>query len=229
MTEYVFTPPPQPSLPVAGAETRFPVRRVFCVGRNYADHAREMGHDPDKEPPFFFDKPADALIGPGPLPYPPKTADLHHEVELVVALGAGGRDIATEAALDKVWGYAIGNDLTRRDLQAVAKKAGRPWTMAKGFDASAVCGPVHPVAETGHLQSGRIASIVNGETRQEGDMSQMIWRVDEVIAYLSTLITLAPGDLIYTGTPAGVGRLIPGDTCRLEIEGLGHIDSHLEG
>ncbi|MFE3837235.1 fumarylacetoacetate hydrolase family protein [Pseudogemmobacter sonorensis] len=226
MTSYVFPPPQTPSLPVVGSEARFPVRRIFCVGRNYADHAREMGHDPDREPPFFFDKPADALvIGEAAIPYPPLTAKLEHEAELVACLGAGGRDIPVDRALDLVWGYAIGNDLTRRDVQAQAKKLGRPWSLAKGFDASAVCGPVHPLSATGHPASGRIALSVNGATRQEGDLAQMIWSLAEVISILSREILLCPGDLIYTGTPAGVGPLQPGDRIRIEIAGLGHLEN----
>ncbi len=221
MSEYVFPPQPQPSVAVAGSEARFPLRRIFCVGRNYAEHAREMGHDPDREPPFFFDKPIDTIAEEGDaIPYPPATADLHHEGELVVALGKGGVDIPEDAALDCVWGYAAGIDLTRRDVQAEAKKKGRPWTMAKGFDYSAVCGPVHPVAETGHLDKGGLRLSVNGGERQNGDLADMIWSVPEVISYLSGLVELKAGDLIYTGTPAGVSALERGDTCVVEIDGL---------
>lgn len=222
LTDYVITPPTVPSLHVEGTEARFPVRRIFCVGRNYADHAREMGHDPDRELPFFFDKPADALIGDNAdIPYPSKTHRLEHEVELVAALGKGGRNVEPESALDLVWGYAIGNDLTRRDIQAEAKKLGRPWTMAKGFDGSAVCGPVHPITKVGHVTRGAISLSVNGIIRQEGDLSQMIWSLPEVIVALSQLVELRPGDLIYTGTPSGVGRLMPGDRVKIAIEGLG--------
>ena len=216
--DYVFAPLPPPSLPVEGRGARFPLRRILCVGRNYAEHAREMGHDPDREPPFFFTKPADALVQHGStIPYPPMTADLHHEAELVVAIGTGGRDIAAEDALAHVFGYAAGNDLTRRDLQAAAKAARRPWDMAKGFDASAVIGTIRPGTT---LPEGRIRCIVTGETRQEAALSDMIWPVAEVIAHLSRLITLAPGDLIMTGTPAGVGPIRAGETCVVEIDGL---------
>lgn len=226
MTRHVFAPPALPALPVIGSAALFPVRRIYCVGRNYADHAREMGHDPDREPPFFFDKPADALvIGGADIPYPPLTAQLEHEAELVACLGGGGRDIPADRALDLVFGYAIGNDLTRRDVQAVAKKLGRPWTLAKGFDASAVCGPVHPVAAVGHLPQGRIALAVNGVERQTGDLAQMIWPLADVIAALSREVTLCPGDLIYTGTPAGVGRLVPGDRVTITIAGLGALEN----
>lgn len=218
---FVLTPPATPSLPVAGDERRFPVRRIFCVGRNYADHAREMGHNPDREPPFFFSKPADTLLtGGADLPYPPQTRDLHFEAELVVALGAGGADIAPAAAEDLIWGYAAGNDFTRRDLQAQAKTAGRPWDMAKGFDLSAACGPLHPVAETGILDRGRITLTVDDEVRQDGDLSRMIWPVADVIAHLSQAVRLAAGDLIFTGTPAGVGAVRPGQVVRVEIAGL---------
>ena len=228
MTDYVISPPVVPSLPVAGSQARFPVRRIFCVGRNYADHAREMGHDPDREPPFFFDKPADALVvGEADIPYPTLTERLEHEAELVVALGKGGCDIEPASALDLVWGYAIGNDLTRRDIQAEAKKLGRPWTMAKGFDGSAVCGPVHPVSEIGHPAKGTIALSVNGAVRQTGDLSQMIWAVPDVIAALSQFVELRPGDLIYSGTPAGVGRLERGDVVEISIEGLGKLTNRV--
>ena len=228
MTDYVISPPVVPSLPVAGSQARFPVRRIFCVGRNYADHAREMGHDPDREPPFFFDKPADALVvGEADIPYPTLTERLEHEAELVVALGKGGCDIEPASALDLVWGYAIGNDLTRRDIQAEAKKLGRPWTMAKGFDGSAVCGPVHPVSEIGHPAKGTIALSVNGAVRQTGDLSQMIWAVPDVIAALSQFVELRPGDLIYSGTPAGVGRLERGDVVEISIEGLGRLTNRV--
>jgi fumarylpyruvate hydrolase len=228
LTDYVFAPPRIPSVPVKGSEARFPVRRIFCVGRNYADHAREMGHDPDREPPFFFDKPADALIGDSAdIPYPSKTHRLEHEAELVAAIGKRARDADSTRALDCVWGYAIGNDLTRRDIQAEAKKLGRPWTMAKGFDGCAVCGPIHPVAEVGHITQGLISLSVNGILRQEGDLSRMIWALPEIIAALSQFIELWPGDLIYTGTPSGVGRLMPGDRIKIAIEKLGAITNRV--
>jgi fumarylpyruvate hydrolase len=218
---FVFAPAPQPSVPVAGQAERFPVRRIFCVGRNYAAHAREMGKDPDREPPFFFCKPADALVEDGAtVPYPPQTQDLHHEAELVVAIGAGGRDIPEADALAHVWGYAAGNDLTRRDLQQRAKDMGRPWDWGKAFDASAVVGPLHAVADVGHLSQGAITLTLNGEERQRGDLADMIWSVPEVISLLSRSMALAPGDLIMTGTPAGVGPVQPGDHIVGEIEGL---------
>lgn len=218
---FVLTPPVTPSLPVAGDARRFPVRRIYCVGRNYADHAREMGHDPDREPPFFFGKPADALLTEGAdLPYPPQTQDLHFEAELVVALGGGGTDIAPGEAQGLIWGYAAGNDFTRRDLQAAAKKAGRPWDLAKGFDLSAACGLLHPVEQTGPITCGRIALTVDNALRQESDLSQMIWPVADVIAHLSQSVRLAAGDLIFTGTPAGVGAVTRGQVVTVEIAGL---------
>lgn len=221
MSSYVITAPAVPSLAVAGSLERFPIRRVFCVGRNYGAHAREMGSDPNREPPFFFTKPADAVVpASGAVPYPPATRDLHHEVELVVALGAGGADIAPEDAMSLVWGYGVGLDLTRRDLQAVAKDAGRPWDMAKGFDASAPCSPLIPAATLGHPRDARIWLEVNGALRQEGNLNEMIWPIADVISHLSRLVTLAPGDLIYTGTPAGVAALAPGDRVRGGVDGV---------
>ena len=227
-TSYVLAPPPVPSLPVTTGPQRFAVRRIFCVGRNYADHAREMGHDPDREPPFFFSKPADALLSDGkPLPYPSQTRDLHYEGELVVAIGLAGRNIAAAAAYAHVWGYAAGNDFTRRDLQAEAKKLGRPWDMAKGFDHSAACGALVPKAEAGRMERGRIASYVDGELRQQGDLAQMIWSIPEVISILSGYVALMPGDLIFTGTPAGVGGLGAGSRVSVEIEGLPPLVTHV--
>lgn len=221
MTNYVIAPPVQPSLPVKGMESRFPVRRVYCIGQNYADHAIEMGGDPTRNPPFFFLKSADCLVSDGAdFPYPVKSDDVHHEVEFVVALKEGGRDIPVEKALDHVFGYAVGIDMTRRDLQAEAKKAGRPWELGKSFDHSAPCSTLVPVAECGHLPSGAIALSVNGETRQSGDLNQMIWKVAEAISYLSSYFVLYPGDLIYTGTPAGVGPVKRGDEIVATIEGL---------
>jgi len=215
-------PPPEPVLlRVAGETRRFPVRRVYCVGRNYAAHTREMGADPGREPPFFFMKPADAVVGNGAcVPYPPATADLHHEVELVVALGTGGADIAPEAARDHIYGYAVGIDLTRRDLQQVAKDRARPWDTAKGFDNAAPCGDIEPAAKIGHPTRGAISLSVDGHPRQRGDLADMIWPVPEIIAHLSRLFTLHAGDLIYTGTPAGVGALRPGDRLDATIDGL---------
>lgn len=221
MSSYVITAPAQPSLAVADSQERFPIRRVFCVGRNYGAHAREMGSDPNREPPFFFTKPADAVVpASGAVPYPPATHDLHHEVELVVALGAGGSNIDPSDAMSLVWGYGVGLDLTRRDLQAQAKDAGRPWDMAKGFDASAPCSPLIPAAKLGHPQDARIWLEVNGELRQEGNLNEMIWPIADVIGHLSRLVTLAPGDLIYTGTPAGVAALKPGDRLRGGVDGV---------
>lgn len=218
---YVLPPAPTPSLPIAGSADRFAVRRIYCVGRNYAEHAREMGHDPDREPPFFFSKPADALLTDGRgLPYPPMTDDLHFEAELVVALGRGGANIPAADALTHVWGYAAGNDFTRRDLQAAAKKLGRPWDMAKGFDHSAACGVLVPVAQVGNLMQGNIRLSVDGELRQDAGLADMIWPVTEIIAALSRMVTLGPGDLIYTGTPAGVGRVKRGQVVTVEIDGL---------
>lgn len=214
---------PQPTVPVAGGDP-FPVRRIYCVGRNYAAHAREMGADPDREPPFFFMKPADAIVADGSaIPYPPRTANLHHEIELVVAIGTGGRDIPVESALDHVYGYGVGLDMTRRDLQNAAKKEGKPWDMGKGFDQSAPCGTLRRAADIGHPDKGSVTLSVNGELRQKGDLSDLIWSVSETIAYLSGLVELQPGDLIYTGTPEGVGPVVAGDRLEGAVEGVGTI------
>ncbi|SEP10762.1 fumarylpyruvate hydrolase [Salinihabitans flavidus] len=221
MSDTVFAPPGPTLLPVAGRDASFPVRRIFCVGRNYAEHAREMGHDPDRDPPFFFTKPGDAATPSGrDLPFPVATQDLHHEAELVVAIGTGGAGIDADEALSHVWGFAAGNDLTRRDLQAEAKSLRRPWDMSKGFDNSAIIGALHPIAETGPMIHGRITAHVDGALRQTADLSEMIWPTADVIAFLSRLVTLAPGDLIMTGTPAGVGPITAGQSCVVEIEGL---------
>jgi len=221
MTEYVITPPTIISVAVSGSSSRFPVRRVFCVGRNYAEHAREMGANPDREPPFFFSKPADAVVpASGVLPYPPLTADLHHEIELVIAIGKEGRAISAEHALDLVWGYGVGVDLTRRDLQATAKKLSRPWDWAKGFDASAPVSDIKPVSQIGHLASGRIWLSVNGDIRQQGDLADMIWSVADIISYVSQAVVVRPGDLIFSGTPAGVAALNPGDTVTGGVDGV---------
>lgn len=218
---YVFEPGARPSVAVEGRDERFPVHRIYCVGQNYAAHSREMGGNPDRDPPFFFSKPADTVVENGvDVPYPPRTRNLHHEVELVVAIAKAGRDIPTDAALDHVFGYALGNDLTRRDLQAEAKKQGRPWDTAKGFDGAAPLTAITPVDEVGHPASGRIWLSVNGEARQDGDLADLIWSVPEVIAELSSYFTLMPGDLIFTGTPAGVGAVQPGDAVEAGIEGL---------
>jgi len=217
---YVFAPSPVVSVPVVGGGL-FPVRRVFCVGRNYAAHAREMGGDPVREPPFFFTKPADALVvGGADTPYPPATANLHHEMELVVAIGTGGTEIAPDSALAHVFGYAAGLDMTRRDLQDGAKAARRPWDMSKGFDFSAPIGEILPVAG-GHPDSGSIVLRVNGEVRQQGDLADQIWPVPDIIAALSRLVALQPGDLIFTGTPDGVGPVVRGDVLEGEIAGVG--------
>lgn len=230
---YVFPPAPLPSLPVAGVADRFPVRRIFCVGRNYAEHAREMGAQAQAdglEPPFFFMKPADALVaGEGELAvrYPPLTENLHHEVEMVVALAKGGANIPHAQALDCVFGYAVGLDLTRRDIQAAAKAKGHPWDMGKGFDDSAVAGVLTPVAQCGHPADGRIWLEVNGEVRQDGHLADMGWKVADIIANLSLTVTLAPGDLIYTGTPAGVGPVVPGDLLQAGVAGVGTLTARI--
>lgn len=222
MADFVF-PPLVAFVPIEGAGD-FAVRRVFCVGRNYAEHAREMGHDPNAEPPFFFTKPADALLTEGgATPYPPRTADLHHEIELVVAIGKEATGIAPEAALDYIWGYAAGIDLTRRDLQAEAKKMGRPWDMAKGFDNSAPISRIVPASQIGHPKKGRIALKVNGETRQDADIATMIWDVPHLVANLSGFVTLKPGDLIFTGTPAGVSAVNKGDKLEGSVAGVGTV------
>ncbi|WP_022706850.1 fumarylacetoacetate hydrolase family protein [Paracoccus sp. PARArs4] len=223
--QYVITPPAQASAPVLGSSARFPVRRIFCVGRNYADHAREMGHDPDREPPFFFTKPADALLTDGAdLPFPSATEDLHHEAELVVALGQGGRDIAVEDAAGLIWGAAAGIDFTRRDLQAEAKRMSRPWDMSKGFDHSAALGAL---TQGPAPEKGRIWLSVDGEMRQDADLSDLIWSIPEVIAHLSRLVALAPGDLIFTGTPAGVSAVTRGQQVKVGIEGLAPLDTRI--
>jgi len=222
MSEFVIVPPAQPIVPVVGGGT-FPVRRIFCVGRNYAAHAREMGGDPNREPPFFFTKPADAVISADNVPYPSATENLHHEMELVVAIGTGGSSIDASVALDHVYGYAAGVDLTRRDLQDEAKSLRRPWDMGKGFDASAPIGPIAAVTRIGHPSSGRIVLSVNDEVRQSGDLADMIWPVADVIAFLSRLVALQPGDLIYTGTPEGVGPVCRGEKVIGTIEGVGEL------
>ena len=223
--EYVIDPPETPSLAVAGADTRFPVRRIYCVGRNYAAHAREMGHDPDREPPFFFQKNPDALLESGSrFPYPTASRNVHFEIELVCAIGTGGAGIAASDALEHVWGYAVGIDMTRRDLQGAAKKLGRPWEVGKSFEHSAPCSRVHPVSATGHPDEGRIWLDVNGETRQNGNLNELIWSVPEIIEQLTALFTLAPGDLIFTGTPAGVGEVSRGDMLTGGVQGVDEIE-----
>lgn len=220
----VLTPPAQTVVPVAGGRS-FPVHRIYCVGRNYVEHAKEMGHT-GREPPFFFLKPADAALPvaegqTGEMMYPSQTANLHHEVELVVAIGRGGRDIPAAEASQHIWGYAIGLDMTRRDLQNDMKKQGRPWCIGKAFEQSAPIGPVHPIARTGVLHKGAITLQVDGALRQKGDLSELIWSVDEIIAHLSAAWLLQPGDLIFTGTPAGVGAVRRGELMEAAIEGLG--------
>jgi len=221
---FVVTAPAQAAVPVAGGRS-FPVHRIYCVGRNYVEHAKEMGHT-GREPPFFFMKPADAVVPveedqTGSIDYPGLTASLHHEIELVVAIGRGGRDIAVDDAAQHIWGYAVGLDMTRRDLQAEMKKQGRPWDIGKGFDQSAPIAPIHPIARCGRMLKGAITLSVNGTQRQSGDLSQLIWSVDETIAQLSQGWLLQPGDLIFTGTPAGVGEVRRGEVMEGRIEGLG--------
>jgi fumarylpyruvate hydrolase len=223
MSDYVISPPPIVAVPVAGGGA-FPVRRIFCVGRNYAAHAREMGSDPDREPPFFFTKPADALVlAEADMPYPTMSRELHHEMELVVGIGVGGSDFAAADALKHVWGYAAGLDMTRRDLQNEAKKTGRPWDMGKGFDHSAPIGAMVPAAHFPDPTAGKIELKVNGAVRQVSDLSQLIWSVAETIAYLSQLVRLAPGDLIFTGTPEGVAAVVKGDVLEGVVEGVGTV------
>ncbi len=216
------------TVPIAASSDLYPVHRIYCVGRNYAAHVQEMGGDPQRDPPVFFTKPADAVLPNGAdFPYPPRSSDVHHEVELVVALAHGGRNIPVDAALSCVFGYAIGNDWTRRDLQASAKRAGQPWDMAKGFDHSASLSMLYPVSAVGHIHSGAIALRVNGALRQSSDVSAMLWSVAEIIADLSTYVRLAPGDLIYTGTPEGVGAVQVGDGVEASIEGLGALTNRV--
>ncbi|MDR0809492.1 MAG: fumarylacetoacetate hydrolase family protein [Gemmobacter sp.] len=222
MIDFVIPAPPTPWIPVSGGGA-FPVRRVYCIGRNYAAHAIEMGYNPDREPPFFFQKNPDNLDPSGEFPYPPRSGDVHHEVELVIALKSGGANIPLNRALDHVWGYAVSLDMTRRDLQGEAKKLGRPWEIGKAFERSAPVGPLVPVAKSGHLSAGRIELKVNGELRQEGDLNQMIWKVPEMISHLSDYFELQPGDIIMSGTPSGVGAVKRGDRMEAMIEGLGSL------
>lgn len=221
---YAITAAPPVTLPVAGSDETYPVRRIWCVGRNYAAHAREMGSDPDREPPFFFQKPTDAIVQDGEaITYPPGTANLHHEIELVVAIGKAGFKIPVADALDHVFGYAVGLDMTRRDLQNAAKDTGRPWEMGKSFDQSAPCSAIQPASAIGHPDHGKIWIKVNGETRQESDISHLIWNVSETIAHLSELVELQPGDLIYTGTPEGVGPVVAGEVMEGHVDGVGDL------
>ena len=222
MSDFVIPLPAVTTIPVASGGS-FPVRRVYCIGRNYAAHAIEMGHDPDREAPFFFQKNPNNLDSTGTFPYPPHTSDVHHEAELTVVLKAGGTNIAVEDALDLVYGYALSLDMTRRDLQGEMKKAGRPWEIGKAFERSAPIGPIHTVSEVGHLDSGAITLKVNGELRQQGDLNQLIWKTSEMISYLSEYFELAAGDVIITGTPSGVGPVVKGDVMEMEIAGLGSL------
>ena len=223
-TNYVFAPPATVSVGVIGESARYPVRRIYCVGRNYAEHAREMGHDPDRELPFFFQKnPDNLLLNNQDFPYPTMTSNLHHEIELVVAMGQGGRDITTANALAHVYGYALGIDLTRRDLQNEAKKTGRPWEIGKAFEHSAPMTDITPATKSGHLSKGAIWLKVNGDVRQQSDLTQLIWNIPEIIAHLSALFELRAGDLIMTGTPAGVASVKPGDVMEGYCDGVGSI------
>jgi fumarylpyruvate hydrolase len=229
---YVFAAPAQAVVPIVGSTDLFPIHRVYCVGRNYEEHAKEMGFS-GREPPFFFCKPADAVMpvaegATGVLPYPSATSNLHHEIELVVAIGKRGRDIAAADAASFVWGYAVGLDMTRRDLQGEAKKQGRPWEVGKAFDFSAPISPVRPVAKTGLVTAGRIALTVNGIERQASDVSKLIWNVNETIEHLSKYFELAPGDLIYTGTPEGVAAVARGDVMQGSVEGVGKLNVRVE-
>lgn len=218
---FILPPPPCPSVAVFQSDQRFAVRRIFCVGHNYDAHAAESTGTEAKAAPFFFSKPNDAVVDDNEtIPYPSLTKDLHHEAELVVAIGFGGSQIAPEQARAHIWGYGVGNDLTRRDLQASAKAKGKPWSMSKGFDNSAPVGPLVPIGDCPDMTSGAIRAVVNGETRQSGDLRDMVWGVPDIIAALSKAVDLEVGDLIFTGTPAGVGPLLPGDICEIEIDGL---------
>jgi fumarylpyruvate hydrolase len=221
--KYAVPAPPIVAIPVEGGDP-FPVRRVYCVGRNYAAHAREMGHDPDREAPFFFMKPADAILLAKEMPYPPMTKDLHHELEMVVAIGKGGADIPVEKALDHVFGYGVGLDMTRRDVQGEAKKLGRPWDFGKGFDASAPCTALRPAAKIGHIDKGRIELEVNGQTRQKSDVKMLIWSVPELINRISQYMRLEAGDLIFSGTPEGVAAVKKGDKLAGHVDGLPELE-----
>lgn len=221
---FVFDAPQQVSVPVEGTTSRFPVHRIYCVGRNYAAHAIEMGHDPNRESPFFFQKNPNCLVLNGAdFPYPPRSKNVHHEIEMVVALSKGGKDIPLEKAMDCVFGYAVGLDMTRRDLQEECKKAGRPWEIGKAFEHSAPMGPIFPASKIGHPDNGAVWLKVNGEVRQSGDLNHMIWKVPEMISYLSGLFELQAGDLIMSGTPSGVGAIVPGDVMESYIEGVGSL------
>ena len=221
MPSFAIEPPPVVTLPIAGSDAVFPVRRVYCIGRNYAAHTIEMGGDPDREAPFFFQKNPDNLDPSGEFPYPPNSSDVHHEAELAVMLKSGGTNIPVDRALDRVYGYALALDMTRRDLQAAQKQLRRPWEIGKAFERSAPVGPVHPASVVGHPSDGGIALKVNGELRQQGDLNHMIWKVPEMISYLSDYFGLAAGDVILSGTPSGVAAVERGDVMELRVEGLG--------
>ena len=224
MTGYAVPPMENPAIPIADSRDLFPVHRIFCVGRNYAEHAREMGMDPHRELPFFFMKPNSAILPNGAdFPYPAKSANVHFEIELVVAIGKGGQDIPQSKSLDHIFGYACGLDMTRRDLQSEMKKNGRPWEISKAFDASAPCSEIYPASKIGHPSSGALSLKVNGETKQQGNISDMSWKVPEIIEHLSGFFKLQAGDLIFTGTPAGVGPIVPGDVMEGRIDGVGSI------
>lgn len=223
MNDYVIAEPTRPTLPVKGSKSVFPVRRVYCIGRNYAEHAREMGHDPDRDPPFFFQKNADNIITNGRFKYPVMTEDVHHEVEMIVGLKSGGKSISVADANNHVFGYGIGFDMTRRDLQQQAKNMGRPWEVGKAFEQSAPCGALIPIEKTGVIDKGSIKLSVNGDIRQDSDLAAMIWSVPEMISILSEYFELAAGDLIMSGTPAGVNSVMPGDKMTGFIEGLGEL------
>ncbi len=220
MLSYAITPPPVVTLPINGSNDVFPVRRVYCIGRNYAAHAIEMGHDPNREPPFFFQKNPNNLTTGDSFAYPAQTKDVHHEIEMIVALKSGGVNIPVDQALDHVWGYGVGLDMTRRDLQGVAKEMGRPWEIGKAFEASGPVSPLYPVSEVGHPSAGLVQLKVNGTARQTGDLNQMIWKVPEMISYLSDYFELAAGDVIMTGTPSGVGAVVRGDVMECHVEGV---------
>ena len=224
MTKYIIEPVERTSLPVRGSDQRFPVRRVYCIGRKYAAHSIETGGDPNRESPFFFQKNPDNLDTSGEFPYPVKSSDVHHEIELVVALKSGGVNIGVDNALENVYGYAIGIDMTRRDLQAEMKQTRRPWEIGKAFERSAPVGPIVAASDIGHLDSGKISLNVNGEIRQQGDLNQMIWKVPEMIAYLSEYFEIGPGDLIMSGTPSGVGPVVRGDVMVAAVEGIGELE-----
>ncbi|MFT0861818.1 fumarylacetoacetate hydrolase family protein [Ancylobacter sp. G4_0304] len=221
---YVIEAPGIPTLPIDRSQQLFPIHRIYCVGRNYAEHAIEMGHDPNKEPPFFFQKNPDNVIADGTFPYPDKSSDVHFEIEMLVAIGKGGVNIPAENALDHVWGYGVGLDMTRRDLQGEAKKLGRPWEVGKAFEASAPCSALVPASRIGHPTHGKVWLNVNGKPRQVGDLNQMIWKVPEMISYLSGLFELKAGDIIMSGTPAGVGAIVRGDLMEGGVDGVGTLD-----